>query len=231
MIGSCRDHEGARLNRESVVFPHEPRHPCMVHPHPAPPEFCRDAPVTIPTLMGAGDSLKGRPPVPVFCHRLLRAQRPINPRSADLRQMTHPFDTQGALPRHHVPDVGVDACAPAMPFRWRRASTVCTAPLKKSTSRTFSAHTRLSWWTSCRSVASRECSGGPLRSRDSSFSRHGYHSRRLMPNAFARATMLSHGVSRFTAMCRKAVGNFPLRFFATCHPLVVPSVPIGCVSI
>jgi NAD(P)-dependent dehydrogenase (short-subunit alcohol dehydrogenase family) len=51
-------------------------------------------------------------------------------RSANLRQITHPFDTQVALPRHHVPDVGVDACASAFPLCWRRASTVCKAPEK-----------------------------------------------------------------------------------------------------
>ena len=91
---------------------------------------------------------------------------------------------------------GVDACAPAIPFRLRRVSTVCKTPLKKSTSRTFSANTRLSWLASFRRVALREVSGGPLLSRGSSFSRHVYNSRRLMPSSFANSTMLSHCVSK-----------------------------------
>jgi hypothetical protein len=62
-------------------------------------------------------------------------------------------------------------------------------------------------------------------------SRHVDNSRRLMPSASANATMLSHFVSRATAICRKAFGNFPTRFLATCHPLRVPRVPIRRVSI
>ena len=34
-----------------------------------------------------------------------------------------------------------------------------------------------------------------------------------------------------TAICRKADGNFPTRFLATCYPLLVSSVPIRRVSI
>src|SRR5436853_3843052 len=129
--------------------------------------------------MGDGDLLNDRPHGHLFFYGLVRLQRPIETRPADLRQLTHPLDAQRALPRHHVPDVGVDACAPAFSVRWRRASTVCKAPLKKSTSRTFSANTRLSWLTSFRRVASREFTGAPLLSRGSSCSRHVYNSRRL----------------------------------------------------
>ena len=70
-----------------------------------------------------------------------------------------------------------------------------------------------------RRVDSREVAGGPLLLfTGSSFSRHGYNSRRLMPSSFASSTMWSHCVSRSTAICRKALGNVPMRFFATCHP-------------
>ena len=119
MIGIGRDHEGPQLHGEQVVFAHEPHHPLVVHQHPAPTQFRRDAPVAIPTPMCDGDLLNEcRPHRHLFFYGLVRLQRPIEPRPADLRQITHPLDTQRALPRHHVPDVGVDACAPA-----------CSAPL------------------------------------------------------------------------------------------------------
>jgi hypothetical protein len=48
----------------------------------------------------------------------------------------------------------MDGVSPLIPFFWRRASTFCKAPLKKSRSAVFSASTRLSWLTSLRSVNS-----------------------------------------------------------------------------
>src|SRR5438477_4344439 len=58
-----------------------------------------------------------------------------------------------------------------------------------------------------------------------------YNSRRLMPSSFANSTMFSQWFSRSTAICRKTFGNLPTRFLATCHPLLVSSVPIPNVSI
>ncbi len=52
-------------------------------------------------------------------------------RSDNLRQLTHSLDTHAALHRHHLPDLVGDAFSPELPFRWRRASTFCKAPLKK----------------------------------------------------------------------------------------------------
>ena len=94
MIGIRRDHEGARLNGEQVVFPHEPRHPFVVHQQAAPTQFRRDAPVAVPTPMGDGDLLNSRPHRHLFFYGLVRLQRPIETRPADLRQFTHPLDTQ-----------------------------------------------------------------------------------------------------------------------------------------
>src|SRR5512134_1527004 len=193
MIGIGRDHEGPRLNGEQVVCAHEPHHPFVVDQHPAPTQFRRDAPVAIPTPVCDGDSLNGRPHRHLFFSGLVRLQRPIESRSAHLGQLTHPLDPQSALPRHHVPDLGVDARAPDLPLGWRRASTCCKAPLKKSTSKTFSANTRLSWLTSFRSVASRAFAGGPAPlAGGSSFSRQVYNRRRLTPSSFASVTMFSH---------------------------------------
>jgi hypothetical protein len=84
MLRIGRDDEGPWLDRQQVVFPHEPHHPVMVHQHPAATEFCRDAPVTIPTPVRDSDSLNGRPHLHVFCHRLVCLQRPVESRSAHL---------------------------------------------------------------------------------------------------------------------------------------------------
>src|SRR6185369_13309127 len=75
-------------------------------------------------------------------------QRAIEAGATYLGQLTHPFNTQAALQRHHFPDLVVDAFAPEPPLCWRRASIFCKAPLKKSSSSVFSASTRFSWLTS-----------------------------------------------------------------------------------
>ena len=158
-------------------------------------------------------------------------QRPVEPRPAHLGQLTHLLDPQPALPRHHDSDLIIDARAPALPVRWRRASTLCKAPLKQSTSGTFAAKTRLSRLTSFRSAASRDVPAEPSpRDSGSSYSRHLDNSRRLMPSSFASATMCLHGFSRPAAVCRKALGTLPTRVLPTCH-LLVSRVPIRCVSI
>src|SRR5262249_19015400 len=61
------------------------------------------------------------------------------------------LDTQAALPRHHFPDLVVDVGSPELLLRWRRASTFCKAPLKKSTSIVFSPTNRFSCRTCWRS--------------------------------------------------------------------------------
>src|ERR1041384_4984528 len=94
-----------------------------------------------------------------FLHRLLLLQGAIEASATYLGQLTHPFDTQAALQRHHFPDLVVDAFAPVMSCCWRRASIFCKAPLKKSTSRVFSAKARWSLLTSCRSLPAREFAG------------------------------------------------------------------------
>jgi hypothetical protein len=48
---------------------------------------------------------------------------------------------------------------PERPLCWRRASTFCKAPLKKSSSMVLSTNTRLSWYTFRRSVA---CADSPV---------------------------------------------------------------------
>jgi hypothetical protein len=75
----------------------------------------------------------------LFFHWQTFLQRAIEASATDLGQLTHPFNTQAALQRHHFPDLVVDAFAPEPPLCCRRASIFCKAPLKKSSSRVFSA--------------------------------------------------------------------------------------------
>src|ERR1044072_6098961 len=106
------------------------------------------------------DLLHGRLHFHLFFHWHTFLQREIEAGATVLGQFTHPFNTQAALQRHHFPDLVVDAFPPESSLCWRRASIFCKAPLKKSSSRVFSASTRLSWLTSLRRVDSREFCGG-----------------------------------------------------------------------
>ncbi len=96
MIGIRRHHEGPRLNSEQVVFPHEPRHPFVVHPQAAPPEFGRNPPIAIPTPMDQRDLLNLGPHHHLFLHGLDLVQRPVETGPADRHQLTHALDTQTA---------------------------------------------------------------------------------------------------------------------------------------
>src|SRR5918995_1405997 len=109
-----------------------------------------------------GDRLDHGPHLHLFLGRRAVLEMSIKSGATDLRQLTHPLDAEAALQRHHFLDLVVDAFAPEPSVCWRRASTFCKAPLKKSSSKVFSASTRLSWLTSLRKVDSREfCGGGP----------------------------------------------------------------------
>jgi len=211
-----------------VAVRRQPR-PCMAHPRALSHAHAPDLPVV--SRRSTRDLRNRGSHQHLILHGMGFLQRPVEPRPAHLGQLTYLLDPQPALPRHHASDLIIDVRAPALPVRWRRASTLCKAPLKQSTSRTFAAKTRLSRLTSFRSVASRDVPAepSPLDS-GSSYSRHRDNSRRLMPSSFASATMRLHGFSRPTAMCRKAFGTLPTRFLPTCH-LLVSRVPIRCVSI
>src|SRR4026209_1880253 len=109
-----------------------------------------------------GDRLNRGPDLHILQDGLDSLEMAIKSGATDLRQLTHSLDAEAALQRHHFLDLVVDAFAPERPLCWRRASTFCKAPLKKSSSKVFSASTRLSWLTSLRKVDSREfCGGGP----------------------------------------------------------------------
>src|SRR6185312_14941237 len=109
----------------------------------------------------------------------------------------HPFHTQPALHWHHFPDLVVDACAPVLPLFRRRASILCKAPCKKSTSSTLSASARFSFSTSFTSAASR-CPCGSCCGR-SRRCRHRFKPRTSTPSSCATAPALSPASNRATA--------------------------------
>src|SRR6185369_3713180 len=144
-----------------VVCAHQAHHSFMIHQHATPSQFCSDTAIAVAAPMLQHDLLNRRPHFHLFLLRLLLLQRAIETSPTYLGQVAHPFNTQAALQRHHFPDLVVDAFAPVTSCGWRRASIFCKAPLKKSTSRVFSAKARFSWLTSCRSLASPEFGGSP----------------------------------------------------------------------
>jgi hypothetical protein len=77
-------------------------------------------------------------------------QRSIETSATDRNQLAHALDTQAALQKHYFSDLLEDPVSPVSPLFWRRASTFCKAPLKKSTSRVFSANSCFKRWISLR---------------------------------------------------------------------------------
>jgi hypothetical protein len=77
-------------------------------------------------------------------------QRSVETSATDQSQLTHALDTQAALQKYYFSDLFVDAVAPVSPRFWRRASIFCKAPLKKSSSRVFSAKSCFKRWISLR---------------------------------------------------------------------------------
>src|SRR5262250_2518634 len=153
-MGICGDHELPRLHRQQIIFPHDARHALVIGQHASSPQFRRNPTVTVAAPMFQHDLLDGRSQFHVFFDRGFVLQETVKSRPAYLRQLTHSLDTRAALHRHHFLDLVVDAVSPELPLRWRRASTFCKAPLKKSTSTVFSASSRFSWCTSLRSTNS-----------------------------------------------------------------------------
>src|SRR5579884_411141 len=137
-----------------------------------------------------------------FLGRLRLLQLPVEAPAADSCQLAHALDAQAALQRHHVADLLVDAVAPESPRLRRRASIFCKTPLKKSTSRVFSASSRLSRPFSRRREATRVPGrdASSLGSIVSSFRRHLYRYCRVTPNSCANAATSSQFPIRSTAI-------------------------------
>src|SRR5215475_2048021 len=159
MVGFRGHHKLPWLHRQQIVVPHHPQHPLMIHRQSSRLQLPRHSPVAIATPMFYHHLLHRRTHQHLFSLRLLFRQAAVVACSTHAADVTHPFHTQSALHRHHFPDLVVDAFAPSFALPWRRASILCKAPCKKSTSSTFSASTCFSRVTSCRSPASRSRAG------------------------------------------------------------------------
>jgi hypothetical protein len=97
-----------------------------------------------------GNLLDGRSHFQLLLSWLLLFQRAVETSATDRNQLAQALDTQAALQKHYFSDLLVDAVSPVSPRFWRRASTFCKAPLKKSTSRVFSAKSCFKRWISLR---------------------------------------------------------------------------------
>src|SRR5262245_25272499 len=144
------DHEPFWLDGQQIIVPHHPCHLLAIHLHASAVEFGSDPPVAVTTAMFQSDLLNQRSRFRLFLSRFALSQRAVETPATDRNQLTHVLDTQSALQRHQLPDVFVDAFSPGPLLSWRRSSTFCKAPFKKSTSMAFSASSRFNWWTCLR---------------------------------------------------------------------------------
>jgi hypothetical protein len=205
-----RDHEGPRLDRQQVVCPHEPHHPFVVHQQAAPPEFRCEAPVAIPAPVG-----DGRSPQWPSAHPCLLPWAGVLATTGRIPPGSPAPDDPSVRSSIRLASTSRPGCE----RRCLRASLSAPlasrldsvhGPFLKSTSKTFSANTRLSRLTYFRRVVSREFAGGSsLRSTSSSVSRQVYNSRRLMPGSFSSATILSHCVAGPWPSVERPWENFP----------------------
>src|SRR6516162_1525462 len=174
MIRVRGDLEPLRLERQQIVFLHDSHHPFVVHLHSSAAQLHGDASIPVTPAMLQGDLLDDRSHLGFFFDRSLLFQRSIETAATDRNQLAHALDAQAALQKHYFSDLLEDPVSPVSPLFWRRASTFCKAPLKKSTSRVFSASSRLSCWFSFRLAAA--CVLGRAASSPgssaSSFARH-----------------------------------------------------------
>jgi hypothetical protein len=131
-------HEGLCGDGQQVVLAHQPRHSFVVDRHAAPLEFSGDPAISVTAAVLEGDLLDGRTELHLFLLRVAFGEKTIEPGPADPRQPAHRLHSKAALHGHHFPDLLVDAVSPEPVLDWRRASTFCKAPLKKSTSSVFS---------------------------------------------------------------------------------------------
>src|SRR5215469_9996489 len=116
----------------------------MVHLHSSAAELRGDLSIPVTTTMLQGNLLDHQSHLGLFFDRSLLFQRSIETSATDRNQLAQALDARAALQKHYFSDLLVDPISPVSPLFWRRASTFCKAPLKKSTSKVFSASSRFS---------------------------------------------------------------------------------------
>jgi hypothetical protein len=93
-----RDDERPRLDRQQVVLAHEARHTLVIDQEALPAELRRDSAIAVSPSMRERHVLNLRPHRHRFLSGLHLLQRSVEPRPADWCHLTHPLDTQTALP-------------------------------------------------------------------------------------------------------------------------------------
>jgi hypothetical protein len=144
VIRSGGAHKSLGLDRQQVVFSHQPLHTFVIHPQPALAQFQTYAPIAVALLVFGENPLDLGAHFHIFGGRFVLPQPAVKAGTTHPGQHAHSLDRQVALHRHQLPDSVVDAVSPGALLRRRRAPTFCKAPLKKSTSSVFSASRRLS---------------------------------------------------------------------------------------
>src|SRR6476469_4935596 len=148
-------------------------------------------PVSVAPSMLHHDLLDHRPHHHLFFVRTLLGKAAVVSGPAHHCHLAHLLHTQtactvsffqlAALHTHYFLDLVVDSAPPALSFCRRRASTLCKAPRKKSTTSTFSANAFFNSSTSSTSAFSRRRSVRSI--SGSSFSCHRDSPRRSTPKS------------------------------------------------
>src|SRR5580658_946698 len=201
MIGVGGLNPGPGLDREQVIFAHQPRHALVIHNQTTAAQLPAHPPIAVPAAMFQHYFVNRRAHFHLFFPWRLDRKPAIKSRPAYPRQHTHPLDRQTALQRHHRPHLVVDAVSPAPSFCWRRAAIFCKAPLKKSTSSVRSARSCFRSRFSSSSPEDRASIGatGPCIRIC-----HRYSKRRGTSSSLAKAEMLWQPFIRATARRRNS---------------------------
>src|SRR6266849_5264812 len=216
-------HKLLPLQRQQIVFPHQPQHPLVIHHHPhLLVQFKPHPPVSVAPPVLHHDLLHRRPHHHLLFLRTLLGVAAVVASPTHHRHLAHLLHTQTAswlslfqlsffllfaLHAHYFPDLVIDPGSPTLLLCRRRTSTLCKAPRKKSTSSTFSASAFCNCSTSVTSDFSRRRSARST--SGSSFSCHRARPRRSTPNSAATSARCSPAFTLATAACQN---SSPRRF-------------------
>jgi len=101
MIGVGGLNPGPRLDRKQIVFPHQARHPLVIHNQATTAKLPAYSPIAVAAAMLQRHLVNRRAHVHLFLHRSHRRKPAIKSRPAYPRQHARPLDRQTALQRHH----------------------------------------------------------------------------------------------------------------------------------
>src|SRR5437763_1054712 len=197
----------AAAQRQQIIFPHQPQNPFPIDLKATLLQGAGHPPIAVAAPVLQGNALHLRPQFHILLYPMALLQLSIKSRPAHSSQAAHTLDTQAALHRHHFPDLLVDAVPPVLSFCWRRASILCKAPLKKSTSKLFSASNCFTARNCCCKLSFSSSAGVKPsltawgRHCGSSCRRQPYSRTRGMPNSSAKTDMLAETFIRSTAYC------------------------------